>query len=577
MIWVTPKVSYAQQNVGIGTSSPDPSAKLDISTAADAATQKKGLLVPQISLTTTTDGSAFAGLSPVGPANGLLVYNTNSGITGTGAASTGFYYNSGTKGSPVWKKVADNVSKDWLKANDATLPSAITSDNQYVTGKVGIGSFSATNPLQELDVKGRMRIENGVIQNGTTAITGTSDLGLYSLTSGAWIRIVSNGAPIKFFTDQGGTTGTGTNATMAVDNANGGGVMIAAETGGTGNAGSPNPKAALEITSTTKGLLPPRLTTAQRDAMGNTLAQGLTIFNITNNCLEFWDTKATPAGGNGFWNSLCKWCENVVIINSNQSGYNLNSALGGAKAEKYCVYINSGVTLQASAAGGDGFNASSMPTGSEIILYNYGNILAGGGNGGAGSRESDGVCAGDICPSAGQAGGNAINTNSSVPITVYNYGLVRAGGGGGGGGGTGCCAASGGGGGGAGTPAGGGGSGQTSSCVQNFGCVSCSRNATSQAGNVTTAPTATTGGSGGSGSNSGNTGCPSCNGTGAQNGGSGGAPGVAGNAGGSSGNTTACSNGAGASGGAAGLALQGNGSGSSLSNISGTVTGSVNP
>jgi hypothetical protein len=99
---ITPTFS---QNVGISTSTPDASAKLDISTANDAVNQKMGVLIPQISLSNTTDGSAFAGLSPVGPANGLLVYNTNTSITGIGAAGTGFYYNGGTKSSLYGKKL----------------------------------------------------------------------------------------------------------------------------------------------------------------------------------------------------------------------------------------------------------------------------------------------------------------------------------------------------------------------------------------------------------------------------------------------------------------------------------------
>jgi len=45
--------------------------------------------------------------------------------------------------------------------------------------------------------------------------------------------------------------------------------------------------AAIEIESTTKGLLPPRMTSAQRDALSNP-AVGLIIFNITSNCLNHY-------------------------------------------------------------------------------------------------------------------------------------------------------------------------------------------------------------------------------------------------------------------------------------------------
>jgi len=47
----------------------------------------------------------------------------------------------------------------------------------------------------------------------------------------------------------------------------------------------PDPSAALDIRSTEKGVLLPRLTTAERDAVSSP-ATGLTIFNTSSNCLE---------------------------------------------------------------------------------------------------------------------------------------------------------------------------------------------------------------------------------------------------------------------------------------------------
>ena len=60
---------------------------------------------------------------------------------------------------------------------------------------------------------------------------------------------------------------------------------------------SPDPSAELHVQSTTRGLLPPRLTTAQRNAIANPAA-GLLIFNTTLNCVEMnIGTPATPAWG----------------------------------------------------------------------------------------------------------------------------------------------------------------------------------------------------------------------------------------------------------------------------------------
>ena len=50
---------------------------------------------------------------------------------------------------------------------------------------------------------------------------------------------------------------------------------------------TPNASAKFEITSTTQGFLPPRMTTLQRDAIASP-ATGLVIFNTTTNCLNFF-------------------------------------------------------------------------------------------------------------------------------------------------------------------------------------------------------------------------------------------------------------------------------------------------
>jgi len=51
---------------------------------------------------------------------------------------------------------------------------------------------------------------------------------------------------------------------------------------------TPNPTSALDISSTTAGFLPPRLTTVQRDAISSP-ATGLLIYNTTINCVEWWN------------------------------------------------------------------------------------------------------------------------------------------------------------------------------------------------------------------------------------------------------------------------------------------------
>ncbi len=77
------------QNVAINATGavPNTSAMLDV------AATNKGVLIPNINLTSATDAVTI----PT-PATGLLVYNTNTGLT----CGAGYYYNSGTPVSPAW-------------------------------------------------------------------------------------------------------------------------------------------------------------------------------------------------------------------------------------------------------------------------------------------------------------------------------------------------------------------------------------------------------------------------------------------------------------------------------------------
>jgi hypothetical protein len=51
---------------------------------------------------------------------------------------------------------------------------------------------------------------------------------------------------------------------------------------------NPNTSAKLDVESTTQGFLPPRMTTTQRNAIASPAA-GLTIYNTTVNCLQWWN------------------------------------------------------------------------------------------------------------------------------------------------------------------------------------------------------------------------------------------------------------------------------------------------
>ena len=135
-----------------------------------------------------TDGRVLVGAS-TSMSNRLTVGGHNSALrlTGTGANESGatMYFGDGSDVS---------LQED----TDNTLRIDATGRTAIMGGNVGI---KTTSPIQDLDVNGRMNVANGVIQRGGTAITTTSELGLYSRLNGNSIRFVSNQGPLRFFTD----------------------------------------------------------------------------------------------------------------------------------------------------------------------------------------------------------------------------------------------------------------------------------------------------------------------------------------------------------------------------------------
>ena len=70
---------------------------------------------------------------------------------------------------------------------------------------------------------------------------------------------------------------------------------------------SPDGSAMLDVKSSNKGFLPPRMTTTQRDAISSP-ADGLVIFNTTSNCLNFYAV--------GYWHQTCGNADVPTVFNS---------------------------------------------------------------------------------------------------------------------------------------------------------------------------------------------------------------------------------------------------------------------
>jgi hypothetical protein len=126
-----------QAQVGIGTSTPDASAQLEVSSTS------KGLLIPQIALTGSSDATTIAS-----PASSLLVYNTAT----TSDVLPGYYYNSGTTSSPVWLRLNTGCVPYTGASSEVDLGAYDLTVNGLTVGK-GSGNFSSNTAIgvQALD------------------------------------------------------------------------------------------------------------------------------------------------------------------------------------------------------------------------------------------------------------------------------------------------------------------------------------------------------------------------------------------------------------------------------------------
>lgn len=155
------------QNVGIGTSVPSSSAKLEISST------NSGLLIPRVSLVAVTNGT-----TPVSaPAASLMVYNTNAAVTG--GSGTGYYYWDGS----VWVKLNSGAQAYWsLLGNSGTA-----------SGTNFIGTTDAVDFVTRTNNTERMRVTSG--GNVGIGVTGPTN----KLDIAAAARSGTHGTALPFY------------------------------------------------------------------------------------------------------------------------------------------------------------------------------------------------------------------------------------------------------------------------------------------------------------------------------------------------------------------------------------------
>ena len=231
--------SLLAQNVGINTSGATPNTN----SVLDIVSTEQGILIPRMS-----DAQRQAVKDP---ATGLIIYNLTSG-------KLNFYNGSG------WHQI-DGVSVSVASAGG-------TGPGQ------GIAINTTGNSPDASAILDVSSTEKGILFPKTTqgAVTAVTGLIIYN-TSTNKINYYDGSSwqePCPTFIDNNKGSGA-SGATVAV-NASG---------------ATADPSAILDVSSTTKGALIPRMTSAQRDLI-KTPAQGLIIYNSSNNRIEYWTSSA---------------------------------------------------------------------------------------------------------------------------------------------------------------------------------------------------------------------------------------------------------------------------------------------
>jgi hypothetical protein len=170
---------YAEAQTGIGTSTPNASAKLDV-TATD-----RGFLPPRVALTASNVFAPITGTSSA--AAGLLVYNTATAGTVPNNVVPGYYFWNGT----AWIQIAGGIIVDNSKAAGFTLAAT---DNNKVFLITSATAVTVTVPTS-LPVGFTCQIIQGgagTITMSGSSVTLNSSNGLTTRATNSVIGLVMN-------------------------------------------------------------------------------------------------------------------------------------------------------------------------------------------------------------------------------------------------------------------------------------------------------------------------------------------------------------------------------------------------
>jgi hypothetical protein len=186
-------VGRISAQVGIGTSTPNASAQLEISSSS------KGFLPPRVTLTGTADATTIAS-----PAAGLMVYNTATAGTAPANVTPGIYYYDGAK----WQRVINQQP-------DATVEFNTADPNS------GSPTFTPNTPASKDYVYVSTVNNSQWTYNGTAYVTYTPPASTAWYMSGGTTDAGSNKTGSVYRTGKVGIGAASASSTLSVGSSNG--------------------------------------------------------------------------------------------------------------------------------------------------------------------------------------------------------------------------------------------------------------------------------------------------------------------------------------------------------------------
>lgn len=277
--------SIAYSQVGVNT--PNPKATFDITAKNTTGTDSNvdGLLIPRV------DRQRAQSMTSVETST-LIYVNAVSTGTQTGTAinidAVGYYYFDGS----AWIKL--NTSAASFEDTNIYNKNGTLSANRTVTQGARTLSFvaSATNAFSVDGSTFSVDAANDRVGIGTTSPTNklvVKGINAQPTSTSATLRVDgSSNHALDFGTFADSPYGS---YISSLDKGSGNGLPLILNPLGS-NVGigtiDPTSSAILELAATDKGFLPPRMTTAQRDAL-SPKTEGLMIYNSSVNIMQYWN------------------------------------------------------------------------------------------------------------------------------------------------------------------------------------------------------------------------------------------------------------------------------------------------